>query len=665
MSTTDPFEARQKKLEAIRALGVNPYPEKFEPTHKAQALQEHYASLENGMETEDRVTVAGRIMALRNDGMFIDLHDTTGKIQVFCHKDTMGEACLRLLPLFDLGDIVGATGTIRRTPRGELSVRASEIAMLTKTTIPLPEKYHGLSDVETRYRQRYVDLIVNDDSLAVLRKRARMIDLTRRYLQEAWEGVEVETPILQPIHGGAAARPFMTHHNALDATFYMRIANELYLKRLMVGGFADCVFEIGHMFRNEGVSIKHNPEYTAFELYMAFATRDTMMAIVEGLVQHLALELNGSKVITYQGKQLDTTGPWKRISMIDSVKDATGIDFRAIHDDAEARREALRIGVHVQDRLRWGEVVAAVFEEKVEGSLEQPCHIIDHPLDISPLAKQQDEDPRLTSRFESYINGWEVGNGFSELNDPAEQRRRFELQMADHDAGNDEAHQMDEDFVTALGYGMPPTGGLGMGLDRLAMILTDTTNIRDVINFPTLRPIKTTDGKAVSKPQPPSASMRDPALQTVREGNDRYLDIDENTKRFVVVVNEKIENMGKLMNAVGHAMAGLAGGVARDEDFCFVDYTDASGTVHPSVSHHPVIVLKAKNAAQIFKIREEAKARGLHFTNFADTMAAGSTRDQLVLTREQTSDQLNYMALCLWGDTATLKDITGKLSLYR
>lgn len=488
MSTTDPFEARRKKRDAIRELGINPYPERFTPTHKAAELQETYKDLADGTETEDRVTIAGRVMALRNDGLFIDLMDTSGKIQVFSHKNSLNEDDQRLLPLLDIGDIIGATGTIRRTPRGELSVRALNLSVLTKTMLILPEKYHGLSDIETRYRQRYMDLIVNEDSLEVLRKRARIMNLTRRYLEEAWDSVEVETPILQPIHGGAAARPFETHHNALDSKFYLRIANELFLKRLMVGGFADCVFELGRMFRNEGVSIKHNPEYTSFELYKLYATRDTMMEIVEGLVQHLALALYGTTVINYQGKELETKGPWPRLSMPKAVQDETGIDFMAIKTDKEAREAARAKGYKIEDRLRWGEVINYLFEETVEGKLTQPTHIIDHPLDISPLAKQQDDEPRLTSRFESFVNGWEIGNGFSELNDPDEQRRRFEMQLEDQEAGNDEAHQLDEDFLTALGYGMPPTGGLGMGMDRLAMILTDATNIRDVINFPTLRP---------------------------------------------------------------------------------------------------------------------------------------------------------------------------------
>lgn len=489
MSTTDPFEARKVKLQNLRNLGINPYPETFTPNAKASDLQDKYASLESGEETSDEVIVAGRIMAMRNNGMFIDLMDTSGRIQIFCHKDSLADEFMSILDNLDLGDIIGAHGTIRRTPRGELSIRCTKITVLTKTMSPLPEKHHGLTDIETRYRQRYVDLIVNEDSLAILRKRAHMTDYLRRYLQEKWGGIEVETPVLHAIHGGAAAKPFVTHHNALDSQFYLRIATELHLKRLMVGGFGDCVFEIGRLFRNEGISIKHNPEFTTFELYKLYASREDMIAIVEGAVAHLNTALNGSSLMTYQGQEFETKGPWPRISMPQAVFEKTGIDFMAINNDEDARKAATDKGFKVPPRMRWGEVINLLFEETVEDTLSAPCHIIDHPLDISPLAKQKDDEPRLTSRFESFINGWEVGNGFSELNDPAEQRRRLEMQMENYEAGDSEAHQMDEDFINALSFGMPPTGGLGMGLDRLAMLLTDSTNIRDVINFPTLRPL--------------------------------------------------------------------------------------------------------------------------------------------------------------------------------
>ncbi len=659
MSTTDPFEARRKKRDAIRALGINPYPERFMPSHRAEGLQDHYKDLADGTETEDVVVVAGRIMALRNDGMFIDLMDTSGKIQVFSHKDSLSEEYQRLLPLLDLGDIIGVKGTIRRTPRGELSVRASELTMLTKTMLILPEKYHGLSDIETRYRQRYMDLIVNEDSLNVLRKRARMTDLIRRYLQEVWGGIEVETPVLHAIHGGAAAKPFVTHHNALDSDFYLRIATELHLKRLMVGGFSDCVFEIGRLFRNEGISVKHNPEFTTFELYKLYATRDTMMDIVEGTVRHLAQNLNGSTTIHYQGKELETGKPWPRLSMPKAVQDATGIDFMAIKTDAEARDAARAKGFKIQERMRWGEVINFLFEETVEGKLEQPTHIIDHPLDISPLAKQQDDEPRLTSRFESFVNGWEIANGFSELNDPDEQRRRFEMQMEDQAAGNDEAHQLDEDFITALGYGMPPTGGLGMGMDRLAMILTDTTNIRDVINFPTLRPISVDGHKRVSRP----ANQTTPDDQPVQPG--QAPSADETRKRFVVVVNEKVTDTGKLMNAIGHAMAGLSGKLVGTEDACFVDYIDGDGGVHPAISHYPVIVLKAKNSNAIAKVRAEAAERNMPFTDFLTTMQIGKTQEQLDATAQAKGEGVEYMALCLFGDTEVIRGFTGKLSLYK
>jgi len=416
----------------------------------------------------------------------------------------------------------------------------------------------------------------------------------------------------------------------------------------MVGGFGDCVFEIGRMFRNEGVSIKHNPEYTAFELYKLYATREEMMAIVEGSVEYANTKLNGSSTMMYQGQEFETKGPWPRISMPEAVKDKTGIDFMAITSDEDARKAATNKGFKVPPRMRWGEVINLLFEETVEETLSAPCHIIDHPLDISPLAKQKDDEPRLTSRFESFINGWEIGNGFSELNDPAEQRRRLEMQMENYDAGDDEAHQMDEDFLNALSFGMPPTGGLGMGLDRLAMLLTDTTNIRDVINFPTLRPLKEKNINKSSNATPSNTPV-----------------VDENQKRFIVAVNGKVEDPDKLMNAIGHAMAGLSGVKVSSDDAQYIDYVDGDGNVHPSISHYPVIILKAKNSNQLAKIRDEASARDIPYTDFLSTMQIGTTQEQLEATKATSGDDIDFMAVCMFGDTETLRKFTGKLSLYK
>ena len=483
----NPREAREAKLKKLAEKGLQAYPHKFDRTHQAQELQGKYESLESGTETEDKVAVAGRIMAMRNNGMFLDLMDASGKIQVFCHKDSMSQEELEKLEMFDIGDIVGGKGTIRRTPRGELSVRATEVTMLTKTMLPLPEKYHGLTDVEQRYRQRYLDLIMNEDSRNVLRTRSRIVSFIRKYM-EGMGALEVETPIFHSIMGGATAKPFVTHHNSLDTDFYLRVATELPLKRLIVGGFADAVFEIGRCFRNEGISIKHNPEFTSIEAYHAYWDYFDVMDLVQDLVQKLTQKIHGDTKITFGDKEIEMGGNWKRRSMNDLVKDETGVDFLSIETDEAARDAAKKLGVHVEDNMKWGHVLAAVFEEKVEDTLIQPTHVTDFPVEISPLAKVHRDDPRLVERFETFVNGWEIANAFSELNDPKVQMERFAEQVAAREAGDEEAQMLDDDFVTALEYGMPPTGGWGLGIDRLVMIMTNSSNIRDVIAFPTLKP---------------------------------------------------------------------------------------------------------------------------------------------------------------------------------
>ena len=660
---TDPRVARLAKLKAIRDSGANPYAYTFARSHTAGALQAKYADLAAGTETQDEVAVAGRIMAMRNNGMFIDLNDPSGKIQVFCHKDTMTDAELAKLDNFDLGDIIGARGTIRRTPRGELSVRVSYIEILTKCLLPLPEKYHGLTDIEQRYRQRYVDLIVNDESRETLRRRSQITNEMRNYLVEQWGGVEVETPMLHSILGGASAKPFVTHHNTLDTNFYLRVAPELYLKRLVVGGLSDCVFELNRCFRNEGISPKHNPEFTSAELYKAYTDVSDMMDLTEGLVQHLAMKVFGKTEFTYGDKTIDVSGKWPRKSMCSLVAEATGVDFMTVTDAPEARATAKKLGVHVEPTAKWGEVVAAVFEEKVEDTLVQPTHVTDFPLDISPLAKPHRNNPILTERTETYINGWEIANMFTELNDPADQYARFEEQVKAREAGDEEAQMLDEDYVTALEYGLPPCGGWGLGVDRLTMILTGSPNIRDVICFPTLKPIGGKDaGKA---PAYDMVSRSIPQKPAAAPSSSDWQNIDEMQKRFVVVVNEKEENMGRVMNAIGHAMAGLVGGAAKAEDFCFIDYTDADKGVHPSISHYPVIVLKSKNSSQMSKIRAEAAQKGIYCVDFLDTMTIGRSKEQVDATAAKREEELNYIALCLFGGTAQLKELTGKLSLYR
>ncbi|HTZ78142.1 MAG TPA: lysine--tRNA ligase, partial [Stellaceae bacterium] len=475
---------RLEKLEALRKLGVEPYPYSFEVTATAAALAQRYESLASGTLTEDRVRIAGRIRSVRNSGMFIDLHDNSGKIQVFSHKDHLSEQGLALVKLLDIGDIIGVEGLVRRTPRGELTVNAEQVTLLAKALLPLPEKYHGLADIETRYRQRYVDLIVTEQSRETLRKRSRVVQVFRRVLTERG-ALEVETPMLHTIPGGASAKPFITHHNALDIDLYLRIAPELHLKRLLVGGVADIVFEINRCFRNEGISPRHNPEFTTLELYQAYVDYTAMIEITETLITAAAKEVAGGLVIPYGERTIDLTPPWPRKSMAELVQEKTGVDFMAITDDAAARQQAEALGAEVHPTSGWGRALEAVFAHKVEDSLIQPTHVTRFPREISPLAKADRDNPRLTERFETYINGWEVANAFSEINDPLDQQARFEAQMRERELGDEEAQRLDSDFVTALEYGMPPAGGLGIGIDRLVMILTNSPSIRDVIAFPT------------------------------------------------------------------------------------------------------------------------------------------------------------------------------------
>jgi lysyl-tRNA synthetase class 2 len=484
----DPFRSvRLGKLEALRGMGIDPYPVVFARSDEAATLEQRYEALAAGTETQDSVRVAGRIRAIRNSGMFIDLHDSSGKIQIFSHKDYLPPEQLELLRLFDIGDLIGAEGLVRRTPRGELTVNATRLTMLSKALRPLPEKYHGLADIELRYRQRYLDLIMNPQSRETLRRRSRIVAEMRAWLL-ARGYLEVETPMLHTIPGGAAARPFITHHNALDMDLFLRIAPELHLKRLVVGGLSEKVFEINRCFRNEGLSPRHNPEFTTLELYEAYADYTAMMSLTEELVAHVAERAAGGVKLTYGGTAIDLTPPWPRRTMAELVLEATGTDFLAIEDAATAREAAGRLGCALTGGESWGQALEAAFAARVEDRLIQPLHVTGFPRDISPLAKADRNDPRLVERFETYVYGWEIANAFSELNDPLDQRARFEAQMLARAAGDEEAQPLDEDYLLALEYGLPPCGGLGIGIDRLTMLLTDSPSIRDVIAFPTLRP---------------------------------------------------------------------------------------------------------------------------------------------------------------------------------
>lgn len=484
----DVHKSRIANLESWKEAGKEPYANKVKVTHHAGELQDKYADIEAGHETGDEVTVAGRIMSVRNNGMFIDLQDHTGKIQIFSHKQSLSPDYMETLKLYDLGDIITVTGKVRRTPRDELTINSEHIQLLSKSLQPLPEKHHGMTDVELRYRKRHIDLSDNEISRDVFIKRSKIITAIRQTMLDE-DFLEVETPMMHPIPGGAVAKPFITHHNALDQDLYLRIAPELYLKRLIVGGISDKIFEIGRCFRNEGLSPKHNPEFTSIEVYQAHADYEDMMDLTEKTVQAAVRAVHdGSTKVTFKEQEIDFGGNWPRKSMTELVKDKTGVDFLEITDASEAIKKGRALGLDVPDGSNWGQVVAIAFDEKVESTLIQPIHVTDLPLDISPLAKAKPDNPLLTERFESFVNGWEIANAFSELNDPFDQYRRFKAQSEQKDAGDDEAHHFDEDFIETLEFGMPPTGGLGIGLDRLVMLLTDSHNIRDVIAFPTMRP---------------------------------------------------------------------------------------------------------------------------------------------------------------------------------
>ncbi|WP_011391699.1 lysine--tRNA ligase [Neomoorella thermoacetica] len=479
----DLMAVRLEKLHQLQEAGIEPYGGPFEVTHSTTAIRERFDELEG-----QEVALAGRLLAIRSHGKasFADLQDREGRLQLYIRLDNVGPGIYELFQKLDIGDIVGVRGKVFRTHRGEISVEVRQLTLLCKSLRPLPEKWHGLKDVDLRYRQRYLDLIVNPEVKQVFITRARIIRAIRSFLDNRGF-LEVETPTMHPIAGGAAARPFITHHNALDIDLYLRIALELHLKRLLVGGL-EKVYEMGRIFRNEGISTKHNPEFTMLELYQAYADYYVMMDLLEEMVAYVAREALGTTVVTYQGDRLDLTPPWPRLTMLEAIKKYYGVDFDQLPTAEDARRAAISLGLEIEPGMERGKIINEVFEATVEPHLIQPTFILDYPVAISPLAKRKKENPDFTYRFEAFIAGRELANAFSELNDPIDQRRRFEAQMAERAAGDEEAHMMDEDFLQALEYGMPPAGGMGIGIDRLVMVLTDSPSIRDVILFPTMRP---------------------------------------------------------------------------------------------------------------------------------------------------------------------------------
>ncbi|KUO50766.1 MAG: lysine--tRNA ligase [Desulfitibacter sp. BRH_c19] len=483
MEFNELIQIRREKLNEFKQNGIDPFGGKFHITHKAEEIVEKFEVLDG-----QPVQIAGRIMTKRVQGKasFGHIQDLSGQIQIYAQLNNLGEEVYALFKKMDIGDIIGVEGTIFKTRRGEVTVEVHKLSLLTKSLQPLPEKWHGLKDVDLRYRQRYLDLIVNPSVKDVFIKRTRIIQAMRRFLDNR-EFLEVETPTLHTIPGGASARPFITHHNTLDMELYMRIALELHLKRLLVGGM-ERVYEIGRNFRNEGMSTKHNPEFTMMELYQAYADYEDMMEITENMIAYIANEVLGDTIVNYQGEDIDLTPPWERITMIDAVKKYANVDYNEWQTVEEAITAAEKLGIGVEKGATKGGILNLIFEEKVEPNLVQPVFIKDYPIEISPLAKKIEGNEGFTYRFEAFVVNRELANAFSELNDPIDQKDRFEKQMELRDKGDEEAQRMDDDFVKALEYGMPPAGGLGIGIDRLVMLLTDSPSIRDVILFPTMRP---------------------------------------------------------------------------------------------------------------------------------------------------------------------------------
>ncbi len=479
---------RLRKLEELKSKGITPYPYRFSRTHKAAELQDIYKDLAAENETQDVVRVCGKVMKERNTWMFVDLYDESGKIQLFCHKDSLDAEKLKTLRLLDKGDYLGVEGTIRRTKAGELSIRVTDYTILSKSLLPLPDSWEGFTDVEARYRHRYVDMVMNPSVRETLKKRSLAVRAIRKFLDDR-DFLEIETPTLQVEAGGADARPFITHHNTLDIDLFLRIATELHLKRLIVGGF-ERVYEIGRIFRNEGISTRHNPEFTMLEMYCAYGDYNDLMNFAEEMLLDCCIAVTGKHEVEYQGQTIDFTPPFKRLRMVDSIKSVAGVDVEQITSLEELKKTATALGVELGDEASRGEVINAIFESKVESTLVQPTFIIDYPVEISPLTKVHRTKPGEVERFELFVYGRELANGYSELTDPLDQRARLEEQARKKAAGNEEAMPLDLDFIEAMEYGMPPMMGIGIGIDRLVMLLTNSASIRDVIAFPTMKPLK-------------------------------------------------------------------------------------------------------------------------------------------------------------------------------
>ncbi len=652
----DERSVRLAKVEKLRAAGIHPYPEKFDKRDTALA---------SGQSKDGTaLKTAGRLMSMREMGaiVFGHLQDDTGRIQLVFKEDVIGkENIARLLELVDMGDFLGIEGERFTTQKGEPSILVKEWTFLGKALRPLPDKFHGLKDRETMYRQRYLDLVTNRETFDRFMVRSRFIKLLREFY---WSHgfVEIESGTLGSTASGALARPFVTHHDALDQDFYLRIAIETPQKEAIVGGF-ERTFEIGKVFRNEGMDPSHLQEFTACEHYAAWWNYEDNIRFTENMLEFLTTGLFGTTKVSIpdsEGKliEADFKPPYPVVSFRELLLKDAGIDINA-DDTAEKLRAAIRakdIVVEDMDKLGYGNLIDALYKKTSRRKIVNPTFLIGHPVELSPLARKNDADPRIVDRFQLVAVGWELVNAYSELVDPVDQAERFEQQAAAQGAGDDEAHGKDDEYVKAMEYGMPPISGWGMGIDRIVALLTHQDNLRDVVLFPLVRPEQDSVIASKAKQSPekkPAASSSQPSSLP-----------DETTKRFVAVLSKKAET-GRLMNALGHMAAGLVGGHGLGDDGTFLDYQDRDGSVHSPISHFPFIVLSADNSSQLSKVIEQAKELNIPYNFFTDTMTIGGSDPQREATRAKAATELEYWGVCLFGDTEQLKPLTKKFSLFR
>ena len=664
MHTMD--EIRLQKVQEMRAAGVIPYAAKFDRSHTCNDAR--------GLQDDDTAAIAGRVMLMREMGKmtFVSLQDHTGRMQVALKQDDLGaETYKEALSLIDRGDFIGIHGTFFTTQKGEPTLLVKEWQMLSKALRQPPEKWHGIADQETAWRQRYLDTMSNQEAFERFNFRNDFIHKLREFYWNH-DFTEITTPVLVNSASGALATPFSSHHEAYDMDVYLRIAIETFQKECLVGGF-DRTFEIGPVFRNEGLDPSHLQEFTMCEHYAAYWDYEENMRFTEEMLASLTKELTGSTILKIPDRdgnlvEVDFAPPWPRLSIRDAIKNACGIDFMDTETADELRAAMttnnIKLDVPV-DKLGRGNLIDQLYKKVSRPDIVNPTFLIQHPVELSPLARINDENPAITDRFQLVVSGWEIVNAYSELVDPVDQAERFADQAKAHAGGDADAHEKDDEYVKALSYGCPPCSGWGMGIERIVALLTQQMNLREVVYFPLMKPEgkEASASKEAKEVKDPDTSNLNSSSQSSPSSQSSQSLPDEHTKRFIAVLNKKAEP-GRLMNALGHMTAGLSDLASQSADLCFLQYEDADGGVHPNISHFPFIVLKADNSNKIRKVREEAMARGIPFTDFTSTMTIGTSQEQQDATKESKEEDLEYLGICLFGSTKELKEFTGKFSLF-